>query len=143
MLPPRPRQQVQYQKPKRINVVSVTMLLMLAASIWVGMSAWPLLVLRSNVKNEIEEVMPRFWKLNLRTEAQAREELIKLKRHLTERIRKVGVTDDKLQLVFDRNKKRVAITAHFKAVGQLQGWKRQFVLRFAPRAETDAGRVDW
>ena len=142
MLPPRPRQQVQYQKPKRINVVSVTMLLMLAASIWVGMSAWPLLVLRSNVKNEIEEVMPRFWKLNLRTEAQAREELIKLKRHLTERIRKVGVTDDKLQLVFDRNKKRVAITAHFKTVGQLQGWKRQFVLRFAPRAETDAGRVD-
>lgn len=143
MLAPQRRQQIQYQKPRRINVVSVTLLLMLATTVWIGISAWPLVVLRSNVKNEIEEVMPRFWKLNLRTEAQARQEMVKLKKHLTERVRKVGVKDDKLQLVFDRNKKRVAISVLYKAVGSLRGYDRVFVFHFAPRAETDASRVDW
>jgi hypothetical protein len=143
MIAPRPRKHVEYQKPRRINSVSVTMSLMLAMAIWAGISFWPLIVVRSNVKSEIEEVMTRFWKLNLRTEAQARDELVKLKRHLTERIRKAGVTDDKLELVFERNKKTVAISARYRTVGSLRGWDRKFVFDFAPRSETDASRVDW
>ncbi|HEY0711597.1 MAG TPA: hypothetical protein VGF45_02920 [Polyangia bacterium] len=143
MIAPRPRKQVEYQKPRRINSVSVTLAAMMAATVWAIISFWPIIKVRSNVKSEIEEVMPRFWKLNLRTEAQAREELAKLRRHLTDRIRKVGVTDDRLELVFERNKKTVAISAHYKTVGTLRGWDRKFVFDFAPRAETDASRVEW
>ncbi|HEY0706913.1 MAG TPA: hypothetical protein VGG33_08955 [Polyangia bacterium] len=140
---PRARKQVEYQKPRRINSVSVTMALFLGLAVWAGISFWPVIVVRSNVKSEIEEVMPRFWKLNLRTEAQAREELAKLRRHLTDRIRKAGVTDDRLELVFERNKKTVAITARYRTVGMMRGWNHKFIFDFAPRAETDASRVDW
>jgi hypothetical protein len=141
--PPRPRKQVEYQKPRRINAVSVTLSLMTGLFVWAAVSFWPLLVLRSNVSTELAEAIPRLWKLNLRQEAQARAEMPKLKKQIIERLRTLGVKDDKLEVVLERSKQRVALTARYSAVGSLQGLKRQFVFRFAPSIETDAARVDW
>jgi hypothetical protein len=143
LAPPRPRKQVEYQKPRRINAVSLTLSAILGLLIWAGVSFWPLLVLRSNVSTELAEAIPRLWKLNLRPEPQARAELPKLRRQVIEKLRQLGVKDDKLELVMDRSKQRVALTARYKATGSLQGWKRQFVFNFSPSIETDAARVDW
>ena len=143
MIPPRPRQQVQYHRPRRINTVSVTLALILGACLWVGFSFWPLLVLRSNVKNELAEAMPHLWKLNLRPDSQSRVDLPVLRKHVIDRLRAVGVKDQKLELVVDRNKERIAMTARYAASGSLRGWDRTFVFAFAPRVETDAARVDW
>jgi hypothetical protein len=144
MLPkPSPRKQVQYQKPRRINAVSVTLSAIMGVCIWAGVSFWPLLVLRSNVSTELAEAIPRLWKLNLRQEAQARAEMPKLKKQVIERLRALGVKDDKLEVVLERSKQRVALTARYAATGSLTGWKRQFVFHFAPSIETDAARVDW
>ena len=143
MQPPRPRSQVQYQKPRRINVVSVTLAICFGIACWVGLSFWPVLILRSNVKNELFEALPTLWKLNLRPEAQARAELVKLKRNVLERLRKQGVKDEKLELSIDRSKKRIALRANFSAPARLLGFQKTFVLALAPSAETDASRVDW
>jgi hypothetical protein len=141
--PPRPRKQVEYQKPRRINAVSVTLSAIMGLLIWAGVSFWPLLVLRSNVSTELAEAIPRLWKLNLRQEAQARAELPKLRKQIIERLRALGVKDDKLEVILERGKQRVMLTARYKATGSLQGWKRPFVFQFAPSIETDAARVDW
>lgn len=141
--PPRPRQQVQYQKPRRLNTVSVTLLAVTGVLVWVGISFWPLWVLRSNVKNELEEAMPRLWKLNLRPDAQARSEAAVLRREIVQKLHQLGVKDQKLDLAVDRNKERVALTATYSASGELRGLERKFIFAFAPRVETDAARVDW
>src|SRR5688572_24846124 len=123
---PRPRSKVEYQKPKRINAVSVTLAIVLGIAAWVGISFWPVLILRSNVKNELAEAMPVLWELNLRPEAQARADLLKLKKEVTARIRTLGVKDEKLELSVERSKKWIALRAKFKTTAQLQGWKKVF-----------------
>jgi predicted PurR-regulated permease PerM len=143
MAPPRPRKQVEYQKPRRINAVSVTLSVILGLLIWAGVSFWPLLVLRSNVSTELAEAIPHLWKLNLRQEAQARSELPKLRKQVIERLRALGVKDNKLDVILERSKQRVTMTARYSAVGSLQGWNRKFVFNFAPSMDTDAARVDW
>jgi hypothetical protein len=140
---PRPRAQVQYQKPNRINAVSLTLTFVLGVAAWVGVSFWPVLILRSNVKNELAEVMPVLWKLNLRPEPQARADLIRLKRDVTARIRAVGVADDKLELTVGRSKEWISLSATFRTTAQLRGLKRVFTFTLSPKAETDAARVDW
>jgi hypothetical protein len=140
---PRPRAQVQYQKPNRINAVSLTLTFVLGMVAWLGVSFWPVLILRSNVKNELSEVMPVLWKLNLRPEPQARAELIRLKRDVLDRIRKVGVRDEKLELTIERSKKWISLRATFRTTAQLRGLKRVFTFTLSPTAETDAARVDW
>src|SRR5687768_7533305 len=115
MAPPRPRQQVEYQKPRRINTVSVTLSMILGLMIWTGVSFWPLLVLRSNVSTELSDAIPRLWKLNLRPEAQARVEMPKLRKQIIEKLRQLGVKDDKLEVVMERGKQRVTLTARYSA----------------------------
>jgi hypothetical protein len=143
MLPPRPRQRVEYHRPRRINAVSVTLMLIVGACAWVGFSFWPLIVLRSNVKNELAEAIPHLWRSNLRPDSQARAELTALRRQLVERLHQLGVKDSKLDLAIERNKKWVSMTAHYSATGSLRGWDKTFVFAFAPKVETDAARVDW
>jgi hypothetical protein len=141
--PPRPRKQVEYQKPRRINAVSVTLSLAFGLFMWSAISFWPLLVLRSNVTTELAESLPRLWKLNLRPDAQARAELPKMRKQIIEKLRQIGVRDSKLEVVFERSKQRVALAATYTATGSLRGWQRAFIFRFAPRVETDAARNDW
>jgi hypothetical protein len=143
MLPPRPRSQVQYQKPRRINSVSVSLALMVGLLVWVGISAWPAFVVRSNVANELSDALPTLYRLNLRPEAQARPEILKLKRHVTDRIRQAGVTDEKLEISIERSKKLIGLRATYTTVIALKGWKRTFPVRFSPNEQTDAARVDW
>ncbi len=141
--PPRPREKVQYQKPRRLNVVSVTLAISLAIFCWVGVSVWPLLLIRSNVKTALADALPRVWKLNLRTEAQARAGLHKLRRETMEIIRKLGVEDDDLDLIIDRSKERVSLRATYSMSTELRGWSRTFTFNFSPSVETDAARVEW
>ena len=121
----------------------MTLAAVLGLCTWLGISFWPVLILRSNVKNELFVALPTLWKLNLRPEAQARAELVKLKRSVIENIRKLGVKDEKLELTVERSKQWIALRATFSASAQLSGWNKRFVFQLSPKAETDAARVDW
>jgi hypothetical protein len=138
-----PRQKVEYKKPRRLNVVSGTMALVLGALIYVGVALWPLATLRSNVKSELSEALPHLWKINLLPEGRARPEIVKLKKLITEQLRKTGIKDDKFELVMARDKQRVALEARYTAAAVFPWSQRKLVLRFSPRVETDAARVDW
>ena len=108
--------------------MSVTLAAMLGLCTWIGLSLWPVLILRSNVKNELFIALPTLWKLNLRPEAQARAELVKLRR-VIENIRKLGVKDEKLELTVERSKQWIALRATFSTTAQLSGWNKRFVFR--------------
>ena len=144
-LPPIPaaKKKTEYKKPRRLNVVSFTLLVLVGAAGYLLYAVWPLLSLRSQVRDEMAEALPALWKLNLRPEGQARSDLAKLRRMMLEKLRKAGIKDQQFELVIDRDKKRVAIEARYAATAALPGLERKLSLKFSPRVETDAARVDW
>jgi hypothetical protein len=143
MPPPRAKKPTEYKRPQRFNIVSVTMLLMMAAGIYLVYCTWPLITLRLRVKGELEEVMNRYWRANLRGAEAVRQETIRLRKELTAKLTEDGVKDPKLELVFEGGKGRIAIEARFAAKTYFPGLDRTYVFNLAPRAETDSARVDW
>jgi hypothetical protein len=141
--PPRGTQPTQYRRPKKLNVVSLTMFLWLGALAYAIYSTWPVVTLRLRVKGDLEDVMNRYWRANLRGEAAAREEIGRLRKELTAKLATEGVTDKKLDFVFERDKKRISIEARFKASVTFPIVDKTIVFDLAPRAETDAAQVDW
>jgi hypothetical protein len=143
MILPQRRGPTEYRKPAKINAVSVTMLLILGAMVYVGYNMWPIVTLRLRVKSELEDVLPNFWRVNLRPEEYARAEIARMKRELLAKMPELGVRDKKADVIFERGKKRVAIEAHFQASVTFPVLNKTRTFQLAPRAETDAARVDW
>jgi hypothetical protein len=141
--PPQRTRPTEYRKPGKINSVSLTMLLFLGVFVYVVYALWPAVTLRLRVKSELEDVLPTFWRVNLRPEEFARQEIARMKRELLEKLPKVGVRDKHLEVVFERGKQRVAIEARFSTSVTFPVLNKTRTFQLAPRAETDAARVDW
>ena len=142
--PPAPlRRSLDYKKPRRLNVVSGVMALIFGGGVYYAVAIWPLVALRSNVKDQLAEALPDLWKINLGDEAAVRRQLTPFRKKLLENLRKAGVKDKKLELVVDRNKKVVALQARYAALASFPGIGKRIEMKFAPRVETDARRNDW
>jgi hypothetical protein len=143
MQPPVRNRPTEYRRPRRFNVVSVSMLLMMMLGVYLIYCTWPVMALRLRVKGELEDMITRFWRMNLRGDQVLRTELKPLRQELEAKIHGVGVRDKALQVVMEPGKQRVAIEAHFTASAYFPGIDKTYVFHLAPRAETDASRVDW
>jgi hypothetical protein len=141
--PPQRTRPTEYRKPGKINAVSLILLLILGIMAYVVYSVWPVVTLRLRVKSELEDVLPNLWRVNLRPEEYARQEIARMKRELVEKLPKLGVRDKKAEVVFERGKKRVAIEARFSTSVTFPVLNKTRTFQLAPRAETDAARVDW
>lgn len=131
-----------YKQPRRLNTVSVTLFLMIGLGAWVGISAWPLIALNANVKNELGETLPRAYKANLLPEPTSTESLSRIHDELVEALKKMGVSDPKLDVTITRNKK-IALQAHYKTTLTLKGVDKTYELTLEPMVETDSARVEW
>ena len=108
-----PRPKIRYKQPRRLNAVSIAILAFMAL-IGYGMYAiWPAFSLRSNVESELADALPNLWRLNHLADSAVRMQLPQLKRNVIDNVRKAGVRDKKLEVIFERNKKSVAIEARF------------------------------
>ena len=143
MIPPQRMRPTEYRKPGRINAVSITLMLIFAAMVYFVYCTWPIVTLRLRVKSELEDVLPNFWRVNLRPEDYALQEIARMKRELLEKLPQLGVRDKKAEVIFDRGKKRVGIEVRFTASAYFPVLNKTYVFHLAPRAETDAARVDW
>ncbi|HEX3698436.1 MAG TPA: hypothetical protein VH374_23890 [Polyangia bacterium] len=131
-----------YKQPRRLNAVSVTLFLFLGAAAWLGISAWPLIALSGNVKNELGEALPRAYKANLLPEPTSTEGIARIHDELVESLKKIGVTDPKLQVLVTRAK-NISVEARYKATLSLKGVDKTYDLDMNPKVETDAARVEW
>ena len=144
MQPLQPRAKLQYKQPQRLNAVSLVMVALLGLLVYTGYAMWPVFSLRSNVESELSTSLSVLWKLNLNGDtAPVRVQLVKLKKRVIEQLRNVGVKDKGLEVVFERDRKRVAMEARYQAAFTFPGLDKTVTLSFKPRVETDAGRVDW
>jgi hypothetical protein len=143
MIPPQRRGPTEYRKPGKINAVSITLLLIVSLIAYVIYSLWPAVTLRLRVKSELEDVLPNFYRVNLRPEDYARVEIARMKKELLAKLPKIGVKDKNVEVIFDRGKKRVGIEARFSTTVTFPVLNKTRTFQLAPRAETDAARVDW
>lgn len=141
--PPQRRGPTEYRQPKKINPVSITLLLIVSAIAYVIYSVWPVVTLRLRVKSELEDTLPNFYRVNLRPEDYARTEIARMKKELLAKLPKIGVKDKNLEVIFNRGKKRVSIEARFSTTVTFPVLNKTRTFQLAPRAETDAARVDW
>ena len=132
-----------YKQPKAINGVSLGLVVLVAATAWLGLSAWPAIALNSNVKNELNDALPRVYRANLRDEPGATAETTRLHDELEAKIRALGVDDGKMAIDVGRSAKSVSIEVRYHATVHLIGLNKPRVVALHPRVETDAARVEW
>jgi hypothetical protein len=87
-----------YKQPRRINGVSITLLLIVCAVGWVGYSAWPIISVNANVKNELGEALPRVYKANLLPEPTSTDAITRVHDELMSKMKKLGVDDPKVEV---------------------------------------------
>ncbi len=132
-----------YKQPNAINGVSIGLVLLVAATGWVVLSAWPVIALNSNVKNELNDALPRIYRANLRDEPGATVETTRLHDELEAKLRALGVDDGKMAIEIGRSPKTVSIDVRYQATVHLMGLTKTRVVALHPRVETDAARVEW
>jgi hypothetical protein len=132
-----------YKQPRRINAVSISLLLMVAGVGWIGYSAWPIISVNANVKNELGEALPRVYKANLLPEPTSTELITRIHDDLMGKMKKLGVDDPKVEVIISRSKEKVSIETRYTAILALQGTEKTRPLTMSPKVETDAARVDW
>ena len=94
-------------------------------------------------ESELEDVLPRVYRVNLlNAQVQARE-LPGIKKEAMDKLRKAGIADPELEVLIERSAEVVALVAKFRATAVFPGLDKTRVFHLAPRAETDAKRVEW
>lgn len=134
---------VKYKKPRSINAVSILMILLLGAAVYVAIYAWPVYSLSSRAKGVLLDNIPALWRANLVNEAAALSMINGLKKSVPEALRKAGVKDPNLKVVFSRSKKEVSIEAQFTASAFFPVINKTVNFSLSPKAVTDAARVEW
>jgi hypothetical protein len=137
------RQKTDYKRPRFLNAVSALLMLAAGAAAYVAYTLWPVYSLSSEVDNELSGALPDLWRYNLRPDEVAVPELVKIKQHLLDRLREVGVKDPKLAIKLIRGQKVVAIEARFTTTAVFPWWEKRIDFTMTPRAETDAARIKW
>ena len=137
------RQKTEYKRPRFLNAVSAVIILLVAAAAYAAYALWPVYSLRSEVDNELAGALPDLWRYNLRPDAVALPELVKIKQRLIDRLREVGVKDPRLGVTLIRGAKVVAIEARFTTTAVFPWWEKRVDFTMTPRAETDAARIKW
>jgi len=145
--PPRPRERTRYKKPRALNVVSLILLLILMVAVYFGYCVWPVINLRLRAKSEMQDFMPQLYRLNLAMgnapPKQLSPQIIEMRKDVIKKLRDAGIKDPKLDVLVFRSKAVIALEAHFHATAFFPGINKSQVFELAPRAETDATRVDW
>jgi hypothetical protein len=138
-----PDQTRKYKQPRRINAVSVVLVLLLVGAAYVAFSSLPVYTLYSNVKNELEDALPRLYRANLLPEPESTVGVDEIRRGLIERLTALGVANTESALTITRDARVVALGVDFGTHIDLKLVGKKIPLTLHPRAETGAERVSF
>jgi len=132
-----------YKKPGSINTVSLGLLLLLGIGVYLAIYTWPVYTLSSRAKGVLLDSIPMLYRANLRSADVASAMINDLKRSVPKLLRKEGVKDPDLEVIFNRSPTEVSIEAHFTATVLFPVINKSVDFHLSPRAVTDAARIKW
>ena len=142
---PRPRgydrRVATYKQPRRINAVSVTLAVLVLAAAYVGYRAWHVVSLHADVKNVMEEALPRLYRANLLPDPECNIAAEEVRANLVEKLTALGIGEPEKALTLSRDPQEVAITVRIVSTMELPAIGRRFPVTLAPRVHTSAARV--
>lgn len=133
----------EYKQPRRLNAVSLTLVVIAGLATWLGVSAWPVLSQYADVKTELEDALPRLYHANLSPDPDGSSMTEEVRQHLLERLARLAIPEAAKNLVLTRNAKVVSIGIAYPAIISLRGTQKHYQVTLSPRVETSAERVKW
>jgi len=134
---------VRYKKPRSINAVSIGLLLLMGVLVYLGVYTWPVYSLSSRAKGVLLDALPMLYRSNLRPPAVKLAMMNDLKKSVPAALRKEGVRDPNLEVVFSTSPKEVSIEAHFVSTAFFPVINKTYDFHLSPRAVTDSARIEW
>lgn len=132
-----------YKKPRRINAVSVSLFLIVAASAYAAVCAWPIIAQRADAQNALEDALPKVYRANLLPEPEATVAASRVRDMLVERLGSLGIPDPDRALEVKRDNAIVALDLDWPAKVSLLGTTHSFPIKLHTHAETSAARVSF
>lgn len=132
-----------YKKPRAINTISIALLVLLGIAVYVIVCTWPVYSLSSRAKGALLDALPALYRANLRPDGTASMMMKELKKSVPQALRKQGVRDPNLEVIFSRGKEEISIEAHFVATAHFPVIDKTYEFHLAPRVVTDAARIKW
>jgi hypothetical protein len=130
-----------YRQPRRLNAVSLTLLVLVVIAAYVGFSAWPVVVLHADIKDALEDALPRLYRANLLPESESDVGAEQVHQLLLEKLTTLGVADPDTALTITRNSQTVSIAVKVNAAINLKLIHKVIPVALNPRVETSAARV--
>ena len=132
-----------YRQPRRLNVVSVSLVVLLAIVGYVAFAAWPVISLNADVRSAMDDVLPKLYRANLLPEGESAVAAEEAHRLLVERLTTLGVANPEAALTITRDSKIVAISVKLDAAIDLKLIHKKIPVTLTPRVETNADRVKY
>lgn len=132
-----------YRQPSGLNLVSVTLLLVLAAVGYAGYAAWPVIALDAGVKSVIEDALPRLYRANLLPEPEATLGAEQVRQSVAEELTRLGIDDAAAALSMSRDTERVVLAVTLHRVIELTPIHQRIPITLTPRVTTSAARVSY
>ena len=132
-----------YRQPRRINAVSVALLVLLAVAGYTAVSAWPVVALNTEIKNLLGDALPRLHRANLLPEPESTIGADQIRLDLVGKLTSLGIANPEAALTITRNTHVVAIVTRIDTEIDLKLIRRKIPLTLNPRVETTAERVSY
>jgi hypothetical protein len=125
-----------YDKPRRINAVSVVVFLMIAAALYAGVQFGPPYYRKWKSSGILSEAANKVYPKR-RFSADASEFLEKVRGETASQLRELGIGDPGLRILVEMSPARVSVTAEYVEIIKHPFVGRITTLSFAPRFDID------
>ena len=132
-----------YTQPRRVNAVSITLLLLLLFAGYLAFSAWPVVALYIDVKSALEDAVPRLYRANLLPDSESEIGTDEVRQTLIEKLTTLGVPDLGTAMTITRDERVVAIAVKLDTAIDLKLIGKKIPVALNPRVETSAARVSY
>jgi hypothetical protein len=132
-----------YRQPRRLNVVSISLLLFLVIAGYAAFATWPVISLNADVRSALDDVLPKVYRANLLPEGEAAVAADEARRMLVEKLTTLGVANPEAALTITRTAQVVAISIQVDTAVDLKVIGKKIPVTLNPRVETSAARVSY
>lgn len=130
-----------YRQPRRLNAVSISVVLVLAVLGYTTFVAWPVIALNADVRSAMDDVLPKVYRANLLPEGESAVAADEARKLLLDKLTALGVANPDAALSITRDAQTVAISVRLETAVDLKLLGKKLPLTLNPRVETSAARV--
>ena len=109
-----------YRQPRRLNAVSVTLLVVLFCAGYFAFACWPTMALHSDVKSALDDALPKLYRANLLPEPESSIGIEQVRQDVLARLTLLGIPDPESALSMSHDSHTVALSVRLRTAIDLK-----------------------